>query len=146
MQVEQSEARVQTEVERLAKARYEGNTGIKILCRPHMAYKDVTELVGVASETLSDAEKKQVEILVKYDAYIKRSSKELESRKAYEAMSLEHIDYTTITSLSSEGLEVLQKQKPITLGAASRMRGVRDSDVTALLVHLRARTVKQQAA
>ena len=146
VQVEQSEARVQTEVNRLAKVRHEGNTGIKLLCRPHMSYKDVTELVGTASETLSNAEKKQIEILVKYDAYIKRSSKELESRKAYEGMSLEHVDYKTITSLSSEGLEMLQKQKPGTLGAASRMRGVRDSDVTALLVHLRARTVKQQAA
>ena len=87
-QVQQSGARVTDEVERLSKTRFEGKTGTKLLCRPQMDYGAVIDLIGAASEELSLAEQKQVEILVKYDAYIKRSAKELESRKAYEDMSL----------------------------------------------------------
>lgn len=143
--VKQSETRVSNEVKRLSETRFEGKTGIKLLCRPQMNYKAVVKLIGASSEKLSLAEQKQVEVLVKYDAYIKRSAKELESRKAYEDTSLVGTDYRAITTLSKEGAEMLEKHQPATLGAASRLRGVRDADVTSLLVHSRSQMKKKAA-
>ena len=40
---------------------------------------------------------------------------------------------------------MLEKHQPATLGAASRLRGVRDADVTSLLVYLRSQTKKKAA-
>jgi len=80
-----------------------------------------------------------VEIFVRYEAYIERSRKHLEARDAYERMSLKGVTYDAVPSLSNEGREMLERGKPSTLGAAQRLRGVRDSDITALLVHLKRR-------
>jgi tRNA uridine 5-carboxymethylaminomethyl modification enzyme len=54
-------------------------------------------------------------------------------------MSLREVRYGDVPSLSNEGRETLERGRPATLGAAQRLRGVRDSDVTALLVHLKRR-------
>ena len=134
-EVQKSEARVAREVERLNKTRYEGTLASKIICRPGMTYKEVVELVGKSSENLSAEEQKKAEILVKYAAYIARSQKELEARKDYESLSLQSVDFERVSSLSKEGGEMLKRHRPATLGAAQRIRGVRDSDVTALLIH-----------
>ena len=142
--VQVSEARVQVEIERLASTRHEGNLASRILSRPKMTYKDVEALIGVSDGLLTSEEKKKVEILVKYDAYIKRSQKELTARKAYETISLKGIDYSTIPSLSFEGKEVLLRIQPETLGAAQRLRGIRDSDVTALLVYIKSKNVSRE--
>jgi tRNA uridine 5-carboxymethylaminomethyl modification enzyme len=97
----------------------------------------VTELIGESEVVLSEDEKRRVEILVKYQAYIERSKKELESRKLYEDLSLKTVNYTQVQSLSFEGREMLERFQPDTLGAAQRLRGVRESDITALLVYVK---------
>lgn len=136
-EVNASEQRVLTEVERLRWTRLQGELASKLLCRPEMSYKGVTELIGDSEVLLSDDEKWRVEILIKYQAYIERSKKELESRKLYEDLSLRAVNYAQVQSLSFEGREILQKSQPETLGAAQRLRGVRESDITALLVHVK---------
>ena len=130
-----SEARVAGEVERLETTRIEGTPTSKILCRPGTSYEDVVARVGAGDAALTLEEKRKVEILTKYAAYIERSRKELEARSAYEGVKLGNCDFTRVGSLSKEGLEALKKHKPDTLGAAGRLRGVRDSDLTALLIH-----------
>ena len=134
-EVQVSEARVAREVERLSKTRHEGTLASKIICRPGMTYKEVIGLVGESPEDLSAEEQKKAEILVKYAAYIARSQKELEARKDYESLSLQSVDFERVSSLSKEGGEILKRHQPATLGAAQRIRGVRDSDVTALLIY-----------
>ena len=134
-EVRTSEARVAREVQRLSKTRHEGTLASKIICRPGMTYQEVIELVGKSPEGLSAKEQKKAEILVKYAAYIARSQKELEARKDYESLSLQSVDFERVSSLSKEGGEMLKRHRPTTLGAAQRIRGVRDSDVTALLIH-----------
>jgi tRNA uridine 5-carboxymethylaminomethyl modification enzyme len=78
-------------------------------------------------------------VLVRYAGYIERSRKELDARSRYEAWSLSGVSFERVPSLSAEGRGALERARPGTLGAAQRLRGVRDSDVTALLVHLKAR-------
>jgi len=138
------EARVQQEVERLKSTHHEGKLASKLLCRPKMSYKDVEGLIGVSDAALTPSEMKKVEILVKYEAYIKRSQKELETRRSYDKMSLKGLDYSKLQSLSFEGKEALLNFQPETLGAAQRLRGVRDSDVTAILVQLKAKIVSRE--
>ncbi len=127
-----SQMKVQNEVRRLETTHVGGVTAAKMLCRPEIHYHDVEERIG--SVALSAPEKKKTEILVKYAAYIDRSRRELEARKGYETVEIGKVDYSRVPSLSLEGQEALNRAKPATLGAAQRLRGVRDSDVTALLV------------
>ena len=136
--VRNSQARVQAEVQRLETTRIAGTLAQKVLCRPDTHYSDIEARIGVATTKLSVAEKKKVEILTKYAAYIERSRRELEARKGYEEVGLGGVRYESVPSLSREALESLTRAKPATLGAAQRLRGVRDSDVTALLVHCKA--------
>ena len=132
-----SEARIEREVARLHEVRVNGDTGAKMLRRPETDYAGVIDVVGPPEDDLSDEERRKVEILVTYEAYIERSRKHLEGRSRYEEMSLEAVAFDTVPSLSNEGREALEGGRPRTLGAAQRMRGVRDSDITALLVHMK---------
>ena len=142
--VQMVEARVQQEVDRLKSTHNNGKLVSKLLCRPEMSYKDVEGLIGASDAALTPNEMKKVEILVKYEAYIKRSQKELEARQSYDQMSLKGLDYSKLQSLSFEGKEALLHFRPETLGAAQRLRGVRDSDVTAILVQLKAKIVSRE--
>lgn len=144
--VQASQTRVQTEVERLGATRHEGTLASKVLCRPEMSYADVIKLIGESSVNLTSSEQTKVEILVKYEAYIARSRKELDLRSSYEALSLAKINYAKVASLSTEGKETLRKASPATLGAVQRLRGVRDSDIMALLVHLKADNVSRETS
>ena len=136
--VRESQARVQAEVRRLETTRIAGTLAQKVLCRPDTHYSDIETKIGAAAIELSVTEKKKVEILVKYAAYIERSRRELDARKGYEEVGLSGVRYESVPSLSREALESLTRAKPATLGAAQRLRGVRDSDVTALLVYCKA--------
>jgi tRNA uridine 5-carboxymethylaminomethyl modification enzyme len=143
-EVRASRARVEREVARLGSARFQGDLGSKMLCRPAMDHAAVVARVGPPEDALSREEIERVETLVRYASYIDRSQRQLEARSTYEDMSLAGIDFGRVASLSSEGRETLQRRAPHTLGAAQRLRGVRDSDVTALLIHLKTRGVSRE--
>jgi len=134
-----SEGRILAEAERLKTTRIEGTLASKMLCRPETHYADIETHIGQAVTLLCDDERKRVEILIKYEAYINRAQKDLEARRDYEQLALNNIDYPVVPSLSLEGRSALERHQPASLGAASRLRGVRDSDVTALLVYVKAR-------
>lgn len=134
-----SEARVQVEVTRLEKTRHRGDPASKILCRPGVTYADVVALIGTGDAALDPTEAHKAETLVRYAAYIERSRKQLDGRAEYERMSLTGVEFDRVASLSTEGREALMRAEPATVGAAQRLRGVRDSDVAALLVHLKSR-------
>jgi tRNA uridine 5-carboxymethylaminomethyl modification enzyme len=138
-QVQASRARVEAEVVRLGRARDAGELATTVLCRPGESYGSVAARFGPASEPLTAAEAGRVEVLVRYAAYIERSQRELASRARFEAWAMDDVAYERVPSLSSEGRAALERGRPATLGAAQRMRGVRDSDVAALLVHLKTR-------
>ena len=137
--VERSAARVHAEFARLHIVRDGADSGAKALRRPDTDYAAVVERVGAPDVALAPDEVRRVENLVRYESYIERSRKRLEGREAYERLSLHGLSFDAVASLSNEGREMLARTRPSTLGAAQRLRGVRDSDVTALLVHLKRR-------
>jgi len=79
-----------------------------------------------------------VEIRAKYAGYIERQEKLREKMRDLEALRLpEGLDYPRVPGLSREAVEKLSRFRPRTLAEAARVPGVRDSDLTALLVHLK---------
>jgi tRNA uridine 5-carboxymethylaminomethyl modification enzyme len=71
------------------------------------------------------AVREQVEIQLKYSGYIDRQAKEVERHDHYENLKLpEGFNYLDITALSIEVRQKLDKQRPETLGQASRISGV----------------------
>ncbi len=142
--VKASQERVENEVKRLSTTRYQGDLASKIICRPSMAYRDVIAMIGESPAVLTSMEQQRVEIALKYSSYIDRSQRELGNRKDYEELSLTKINFGSVPSLSTEGKQMLEKSRPATLGAAQRLRGVRDSDITALLIYMKSKNVSRE--
>jgi tRNA uridine 5-carboxymethylaminomethyl modification enzyme len=137
--VAESEARVSDEIARLRRVRIDGDLAATALCRPGATYEGVVERSGPAGALLDERERRRVEVEIRYASYIERSREELRRRSEHEQVSLHGVAFDGIASLSTEGRQSLERLRPATLGAAGRLRGVRDSDVAALLIHVKAR-------
>jgi tRNA uridine 5-carboxymethylaminomethyl modification enzyme len=88
----------------------------------------------------------QVEIGLKYQGYIDRQKDQIERASHYENMPLPpDFDYLAVTALGFEVRQSLDKQRPQTLGQASRMSGVTPAAVSLLLVHLKKMGLKPGA-
>ena len=80
----------------------------------------------------------QVEIAAKYSGYIERQKEEVLRSAHYENLSLPaELDYMQVTALSIEARQRLSKQRPETLGQASRMSGITPATVSLLMIHLK---------
>jgi tRNA uridine 5-carboxymethylaminomethyl modification enzyme len=79
----------------------------------------------------------QVEILIKYEGYIDREQETAEKLLRLEYVKIpEDIDYSKFGTLSIESKEKLNKIRPETIGQASRISGIKPSDITVLLISL----------
>ena len=79
----------------------------------------------------------EAEILIKYDGYINKEYDLAEklNRLDYVKLPLD-FDYHTLTSLSFEAREKLNRYKPKTLGEASRISGISPADISVLAIFL----------
>ena len=74
----------------------------------------------------------------KYEHYIEKQDKRVEKMKRMENARIPaDFDYGAIPGLSAESRMKLEKIRPVTLGQASRISGIRTSDVMLLMVYLR---------
>ena len=81
--------------------------------------------------------KEEAEIEIKYEGYIKLQLEQIEEFKKLENKKLsENIDYENIKGLSLEARQKLNKQKPLSVGQASRISGVSPADISVLLIYL----------
>jgi tRNA uridine 5-carboxymethylaminomethyl modification enzyme len=89
----------------------------------------------------------EAETIIKYSGYINRQELEIEKIKIYEDQIIPHsFDYNQIKSLSNESREKFIKIKPQSVGQASRIQGIRPSDISILLIYLKKSFhVKQKA-
>lgn len=79
----------------------------------------------------------QVNILIKYDGYIKRQIKQVEQFKKLEKKKLpQNFDYAKINGLRIEAVQKLNKYQPLNIGQASRISGVSPADTSVILVYL----------
>jgi tRNA uridine 5-carboxymethylaminomethyl modification enzyme len=85
----------------------------------------------------------QIEITAKYSGYIDRQRDEVERAAHYENLKLpEDLDYNQVTALSFEVRQRLSRQRPETLGQASRLSGITPAAISLLLIHLKRSRVK----
>lgn len=97
------------------------------------ALKDkLASLGSIALDVLEE-----VEILIKYGGYIEKEKSLADSLSEYDNIPLKtNFNYNSLVSLSFEAREKLTKQKPSTIGQASRISGVSPADIAVLIVHL----------
>jgi tRNA uridine 5-carboxymethylaminomethyl modification enzyme len=130
-------ARVERELERLAALRLEGVRALDWLRRPEATYSELLRRFP-PPEPLSPEEAFQVEVRAKYAGYIARQEKLRAELADLERYALpQGLDFARVPSLSREAVEKLTRHRPRTLAEAARIPGVRDSDLTALLVYLK---------
>ena len=114
-------------------------TGIKmseLMKRPQVGYQDLVEF-DKDREILPRAVWEQVEILLKYEGYIKRQISQVEEMRRLEVKKLAvDFNYSDITGLRLEAREKLDKIKPLNIGQASRISGVSPADISVLLIYL----------
>lgn len=80
----------------------------------------------------------EAKIEAKYKYYIEKQDKRVEKlRKMENARIPENFDYGAIPSLSSESRAKLEQIRPLTLGQANRISGIRNSDIMLLMVYLK---------
>jgi len=110
----------------------------KVLARPQIGYKQLLEINSI-NEWMSeytDEEIQQVEILIKYQGYIKTEEENVKKLIKLENYKIDpKFDYEAIKSLSLEARDKLSTIKPENIGQASRISGVSPADISVLLVH-----------
>ena len=118
----------------------------ELLKRPNISYKILKEIDNSTFElNISKDVYEQVEVLIKYDGYIKRQQEQVDNAGKLEKFRIpDNIDYSKIEHISSETKEKLEKIKPKTLAQASRIGGVKPADISILMVMLDRGTVARK--
>jgi tRNA uridine 5-carboxymethylaminomethyl modification enzyme len=113
---------------------------INLLRRPHVGIAEMRTLDSQLSSLFDKYSKEvqdQVEIYVKYEAYIEREQKMAEKLGSLEDYKIKaDFDYDRVKALSLEAREKLKKIKPDTVGQASRISGVSPSDISVLTIYM----------
>ena len=108
-----------------------------ILRRPAITYDDLAEIDDESRPQLGSNEKTEVEVMLKYDGYIRKQISEVEKLRNLENKKLsEFLDYNSIRGLSLEARQKLSDIRPLTVGQASRISGVSPADINVLLIYL----------
>ncbi|MEY8877800.1 MAG: tRNA uridine-5-carboxymethylaminomethyl(34) synthesis enzyme MnmG [Leptothrix sp. (in: b-proteobacteria)] len=124
-----------------------------LLRRPGIDYNAVEQIAKLArpeagvsretlnqrlGDTLADSVIEQIEIATKYAGYIDKQNDEVLRAAHYEHLKLPaELDYGQVSALSFEVRQTLSKQRPETLGQASRLSGITPAAISLLLVHLK---------
>lgn len=113
-----------------------GEKLINLMKRSELSY-DALKDIDIERPDLPDDVKKEVEIKIKYNGYIKLQKEEVEKFKHLESKLIPHnFDYSNIKGIRLEAIEKLQKFKPISIGQASRISGISPADISVLLLYL----------
>lgn len=110
-------------------------TAADLLKRKEISYDDLKHIVELPE--ISEDVKKQVEITLVYEGYIKKQLEQVERMEKLEEKLLpEDINYDEVSSLRDEAREKLNAIRPISIGQASRISGVSPADISVLLIYL----------
>lgn len=111
---------------------------VELLKRPDIDYNVIKELDEETKNlNIPFDVAEQVEILTKYDGYLKRQEQQVQEAGKLERFKIpDDIDYSKIEHISSETKDKLSKIRPKTLGQASRIGGVKPADISILMVLL----------
>ncbi len=115
---------------------HNGKTMLQLLKMPEI---DIDKISGFVPEleNYRRSHLEHVELEVKYEGYIRRQQQQVDRFQRLENMRIpESFDYDAVEGISSESREKFKQIRPISVGQASRISGVRSSDVAVLMVAL----------
>ena len=119
------------------------NTGVtltELIRRPELDYEKLAPLDKNRPELPYDVIE-QVNINIKYDGYISRQMKQVDSFKKMEKKKIpEGFNYDDVPSLRIEARQKLKTYNPTSIGQASRISGVSPADISVLLVYMEQNT------
>ena len=111
----------------------------ELLKRTELTYAVLAEIDKDRPE-LPDDVKEEVEIVVKYEGYIKMQEAQVESFKKLEKKLIpDDVNYDDVKGIRIEARQKLSKIRPYSIGQASRISGVSPADISVLLVYLEQR-------
>lgn len=113
-----------------------------VVSRPGITLKELIENCGdlkrhITENQYENSNIEQVEIDIKYSGYIEREKENANKLKRLEYVKIpEDIDYHKFSSLSNESKEKLNSVRPVDIGQAARISGIKPSDISILLIYL----------
>jgi tRNA uridine 5-carboxymethylaminomethyl modification enzyme len=117
--------------------------GRTIATRPQIELRKMLIILGAgkALKCFSSPREREIiesaEIRIKYSGYISREKGIAEKIKRLEKLKIsDDINYSELTSISTEGRQKLERIKPATIGQATRISGVSSSDISILIMYL----------
>lgn len=112
-------------------------TAMQILAYPNISFNDLKN-IWPELENLKEDSIEQLEIDAKYSGYLKRQEADIVAFKKDEKLKIpDDLDYEKVGGFSTEIKQKLQKSRPATLGAASRIPGITPAALTALLGYVK---------
>lgn len=134
--LQEKERVIREAFELLEKTHDENGSMLKALRRPEIEWEHiVARLPQLASVDAECAE--QICIDAKYAGYIERQEMEIERQRRWESRKIPStVKYSELTNLRAETRERLERVRPVDLGQASRIPGVRPADIAVLAVYL----------
>lgn len=125
----------------LQKQRVQENTLWELLQRPEVEYADLPGAPIISNQIAS-----QLKIEAMYHGYIERQKRQAASMRRLEGWEIpDSFDYETISGLSNECRQKLQKLQPQNLSQASRIDGVTPAEISLLQVYLRRLSLKKKS-
>jgi len=123
--------------------RHVGKSFYQALKDPDITLSDLKPYVPFLENVRSDW-LSVVELDIKYEGYIQRQNQEVERFHRLENRRIPaDFDYDAIEGLSNEARQKLKAIKPLSVGQASRISGIRVSDIALLTLYLDRKPSKQ---
>jgi tRNA uridine 5-carboxymethylaminomethyl modification enzyme len=109
-----------------------------LLRRPDLDYAALMRVPGIGPGVDDEAVARQIEIRARYAGYLERQAAEVARQRRQDDTPIPpDFRYEGIPGLSREIVEKLARQRPATIGHASRIPGVTPAAISLLLVHLK---------
>ena len=132
----EAELRKLDEETRVLVKKHSGKTFEHAVKDPEISIKSLKNL----DEKLESAKNQWldlVELDIKYEGYIDRQEKQVKRFEKMEKMKIpENFSYDSVEGISAESRQKFKEILPATIGQASRISGVRNSDIAVLMVYL----------
>jgi tRNA uridine 5-carboxymethylaminomethyl modification enzyme len=125
----------------------------ELMRRPEFGLADVERLSDLASDfdlsplrSESNEVRDQLELAAKYDGYLQQQARNAERQRKLDGLRIPaEFEYERLKGLSYESKEKLGRLRPATVGQASRVPGIRPTDIALLIGHLKRRGALEPA-
>jgi len=139
--IENKRKKIDTAIKELKKIKINSKNAWSYLKRPEINIQKLFKITKnktkkLKIESLSEEILNEVEILAKYEDYIKRQEQTVIKNISLENKKIPKINYDSVPGLKFVAKERLKEVEPISIGQASRIAEVTPADITTLLIFL----------